>query len=1297
MTARLLKWGMWVVIGLIVIVGVALAVTQTGIFRDWVKNKIETAVNESVNGRLEIGTLDGNLFTRAELSDLGFFIGPDTIATIERIDIRYDLWPLFSGIIQLDSLSMDSPTLYLSQDSANVWNITRVVPLESSDVSADPDESQFDYEVIVGAFSLNRGRIQLTSTERLIPRAIDSINVEMSGRYTESHQTLNLQTFNFCAREPQFVLSQLSFDLERTARAISISNFDLKTSENSFAASGEYAPADSVRSQAAVLSKPIAFEEFAFVMPDIKIIANPTITLSTNLRQDSLALDLLIVEGNQSLGVVGYVANISSLLDSAATDIPRYGATIRLSRVDPRGWLSDPPFDFRASGEIAITGEGREVEKINGVLTARLQDCVVDNRPISDFRIDASYKNGNVDGKLSVVAGFGRINVTAKVADLLGVRRTVANGTMSALNVARIIGDDSLQSDLNAKFDIDVTGKDPSTLKGRAALVMSRSSFTDISVDTLETSFGFANGRATIDTIYLATEAFDVRGKGVVDTALFFDGNLAIELGDLGILSSYVEADSLAGSGVVSGAISGTMSAFTGDVAFNLNDLTYNAVKVKKVIGYTRGVIDSTDYRLSGSLRATQLMISDFGIDSAVTDYSSTSTESHASFDLWQSDSLSASGAVAVAVDSTIAILLEKLNLHLKQQAWASGRTSRIVVAGDDYEIDSLLLVGPPDKNGKAQQVLIDGTLSLTGREDLSLEIAHMDVAALGVLLDLPYTLSGSHSMRLSLTGTASEPIVSGWGKIVRGQIADYAYDSLYGDVQYSDGNLTAMQTLVPNEAGTLHIQAALQMHLSLTDTLEMISPDAELDLFVMADSMSLAVLKAVGQHIEHVTGVLDGRLAVTNTISAPIFQGRMAMRNAAFTIPLYGIDYRDVTVSVSFDSTDIRLDTLLARRDKGIVTGGGKLSLKDDVLSGMVKSSEFQFDAKDFYVVQHKDYEVQISGNAGLSGTPDEAKYNGIITVNRSRIYLPALTEVNGTAASADPKGLPMLVKATRPDTMIVDSIGVVPLQAADSIEQYAAMYENLRGSLKLRFPRNSWIRSDEMRLEIGGELDIVKEGRDPELFGTVRVIRGHYDLYGRRFNIKEGQLVFQGGIEFDPNVSLEAAYTFRTAEREKKTLTLYVSGRASLPEIRFELDNRAVPEGDAVAYLLFGRSFDQLTSGQRTEVGGGSSETDVAKRIAANFVSNKISQTIGQQLNLDVIEIKAQENLSAATLTVGKYLTSDLFVSYQRGIGSIEDNDIARELVTLEYEILRFLFLQLIEGDSRESGADVIFKFEF
>jgi autotransporter translocation and assembly factor TamB len=231
-------------------------------------------------------------------------------------------------------------------------------------------------------------------------------------------------------------------------------------------------------------------------------------------------------------------------------------------------------------------------------------------------------------------------------------------------------------------------------------------------------------------------------------------------------------------------------------------------------------------------------------------------------------------------------------------------------------------------------------------------------------------------------------------------------------------------------------------------------------------------------------------------------------------------------------------------------------------------------------------------------------------------------------------------------------------------------------------------------MQLEIAGEVDVVKEGREPELFGTITVKRGHYDLYGRRFNIKEGKLVFQGGTEYDPLVTLEANYTFRTVEREKKTLTLFVSGKASAPEIKFQLDGRDIPEGDAVAYILFGKSLDQLSSGQKSQVSGGS-ETDVAKRVAANFVSDRISQTIGKELNLDVIEIKAQNNLSAATFTVGKYLTSDLFVSYQRGIGSFEDQDIAREKVTLEYELTRFIYLQLIEGDSRESGADIIFKY--
>jgi len=61
-----------------------------------------------------------------------------------------------------------------------------------------------------------------------------------------------------------------------------------------------------------------------------------------------------------------------------------------------------------------------------------------------------------------------------------------------------------------------------------------------------------------------------------------------------------------------------------------------------------------------------------------------------------------------------------------------------------------------------------------------------------------------------------------------------------------------------------------------------------------------------------------------------------------------------------------------------------------------------------------------------------------------------------------------------------------------------------------------------------------------------------------------------------------------------------------------------------------------------------------------------------------------------------VGKYLTNELFISYQREFGDTNDRDVAPELVTIEYEITRNIYLQLIEGDSRARGADMIFKVE-
>ena len=77
-------------------------------------------------------------------------------------------------------------------------------------------------------------------------------------------------------------------------------------------------------------------------------------------------------------------------------------------------------------------------------------------------------------------------------------------------------------------------------------------------------------------------------------------------------------------------------------------------------------------------------------------------------------------------------------------------------------------------------------------------------------------------------------------------------------------------------------------------------------------------------------------------------------------------------------------------------------------------------------------------------------------------------------------------------------------------------------------------------------------------------------------------------------------------------------------------------------------------------------------------------------------MIELKSEENWQYASFIIGKYLTNDLYLSYQRQFGEAQTNEIVPDEITLEYEVTPKLFLQLIQGSASVSGFDVILKLQ-
>jgi autotransporter translocation and assembly factor TamB len=129
-----------------------------------------------------------------------------------------------------------------------------------------------------------------------------------------------------------------------------------------------------------------------------------------------------------------------------------------------------------------------------------------------------------------------------------------------------------------------------------------------------------------------------------------------------------------------------------------------------------------------------------------------------------------------------------------------------------------------------------------------------------------------------------------------------------------------------------------------------------------------------------------------------------------------------------------------------------------------------------------------------------------------------------------------------------------------------------------------------------------------------------------------------------------------------------------------------------------VLGRSLEELTHGQRSDLSqqAGFNPGDEASNIMVGLVANQLSRTIGRTLNLDVIEVKGEENWQQATFVVGKYLTNDLFLRYQKEFGFRQTNELQPDEITLEFEINRRLFLQLTKGSEKTTGFDIILKFE-
>ena len=239
---------------------------------------------------------------------------------------------------------------------------------------------------------------------------------------------------------------------------------------------------------------------------------------------------------------------------------------------------------------------------------------------------------------------------------------------------------------------------------------------------------------------------------------------------------------------------------------------------------------------------------------------------------------------------------------------------------------------------------------------------------------------------------------------------------------------------------------------------------------------------------------------------------------------------------------------------------------------------------------------------------------------------------------------------------------------------------------------PGNFWVRGKDMNFEMGGNLRAIVEGGQVDLFGSLDIRRGHYTVYGKRLVVNTGKIELTGGREVNPILDVEIGYVFRDPEKQLRNLTIGITGRALQPTIAFQIDAERIEEKDGISYLIFGKSMDELTQGEQSSVDY--NLADIGKSLALGQLSGLVQGALQSSLGLDVVDIEGSDDWSTGSVTIGKYIARNLFLSYSRDFSMDRKSKISHpDNISLEYQIFKWLYLQAV-SQGTNSGFDLIMQ---
>jgi translocation and assembly module TamB len=239
------------------------------------------------------------------------------------------------------------------------------------------------------------------------------------------------------------------------------------------------------------------------------------------------------------------------------------------------------------------------------------------------------------------------------------------------------------------------------------------------------------------------------------------------------------------------------------------------------------------------------------------------------------------------------------------------------------------------------------------------------------------------------------------------------------------------------------------------------------------------------------------------------------------------------------------------------------------------------------------------------------------------------AETNINLAAASGAVGAAPI------PEIQHVDEsrAGFVTRERAQLVVKEEGSKSDSRIALDVSLvaPKAVFVRGRGVNAELGGRIVIGGTTTSVVPSGQIDLIRGTFDILGRRLQLTKGIVSLQGDLK--PYIEFESS-----ASTSDGTATIEIAGPLDSPEVDVFSDPER-PAEEALAMLLFGNRFSEISPFLIAQM--------AASLAQLSGAGGDATKGLRESTGLDTVDIGATEG-GAGRLGAGAYLSDNLYTDF-------------------------------------------------